>query len=176
MNICFSGKMTSGKSTCAELAAQIIGFDKSERLSFADPIYEIAHDYFNMGPKDRSLLVWVGETFRARDPEIWIRLALEKVKELNAAGKSVIIDDVRTMAEFEALKAVGFCMVRLNISEKEQEARILALYPDTFQQHLDKRNHITECDLDDQSIQWDVFFSHDLDLNMTKKSIETILR
>jgi len=175
MNIAFSGKMTSGKSTCAEYAAQIMGFDKSERLSFADPIYEIAHDYFGMGQKDRSLLIWIGETFRAREPLIWVRLALEKVRELNARGIWVIVDDVRMQAEFDALRNAGFYMVRLNISELEQEKRIRELYPEQFDHHLAKRNDLTECSLDSSNIAWDIFIAHDLDLVLTRKSIETIL-
>ena len=175
MNLAFSGKMCAGKSTCAEMACQIIGFDKSERLSFADAIYEIAHEYWGMTQKDRDLLIFIGESWRARDPLIWVKIALEKIRELNAQGKWVIIDDLRMPQEFEALSAAGFYMVRLNITEPEQEKRLQTLYPDSFQEHLDKRNNLTECALDDTNILWDCYISHDLAEDMMKKSIQTIL-
>ena len=174
-NIAFSGKMCSGKSSCAEHVSQTLGCENVERLSFADPIYEIAHDYFDMGQKDRALLIWVGETFRAREPLIWVRLALEKIKELNAQGISVIIDDLRMTQEFDALKNAGFYMVRLNVSEFEQETRIRKLYPETFVEHLAKRNSSTECSLDSSNIMWDSYFAHDISKVMMCKSVETII-
>ena len=175
INLAFSGKMTSGKSTCADHAIQTIGLDNAVRLSFADPIYEIAHKYWNMQEKDRQLLIFIGETWRKRDPMIWVNILLQKVKELNAHGISVIIDDLRMKQEFDALKNAGFYMVRLNVSEFEQESRIRSLYPNSFDEHLAKRNNSTECSLDSSNILWDVYFAHDISKVMMKKSVETII-
>ena len=175
MNIAFSGKMCSGKSTCAEHAVQRIGFDKTERLSFADPIYEIAERYWGMKEKDRDLLIFIGESWRQRDPDIWVKILLQKVKELNEQGKSVIIDDLRMPQEMAALKQAGFYTVRLNVSPPEQERRLRELYPDTFEAHLKKRNSYTECSLDDMNISWDTYMAHDLSMHMMKKGVETIV-
>jgi hypothetical protein len=176
MNIAFSGKMCSGKSTCADHAVQTIGFDKAVRLSFADPIYSIADKYWGMKEKDRDLLIFIGESWRKRDPMIWVKILLKKVKELNDQGISVIVDDLRMKQEFDALRDAGFYIVRLNVSEVEQETRIRQLYPEQYDHHLAKRNNSTECSLDDTSISWDIWTAHDLNMVMMKKSVETIIK
>jgi hypothetical protein len=174
VNLCFSGKICSGKSTCAKYAQSLI--PNSQVISFADPIYEIADRYWGMQEKDRSLLIFIGESWRKRDPEIWVKILLKKVKELNARGASVIIDDLRMQQEFDALREAGFYTVRLNVSEVEQEKRIRELYPETFQEHLDKRkNSSTECSLDDTDISWDTYIAHDISRHMMTKSVETII-
>ena len=172
-NLALSGKMCSGKTTAAKFAMSKL--EKVEKISFSDPIYEIARKYFGMVEKDREILIWVGEKFRERDPKIWVKLLKQRVKDLNAQGVSVIIDDVRLPVELEALHEVGFYTVRLNISPPEQEKRIRTLYPETFQDHLAKRNHYTETALDDDSVQWNSYIAHDLRTDMIQNIISKII-
>jgi len=172
-NIAFSGKMTAGKSTAAEHVHHLI--EDSIVLSFADPIYDIARKYWGMESKERPLLIFIGESWRKRDSDIWVKILLRKVKELNAQGKSVIIDDLRLPAEFAALSKAGVHLVRLNISPQEQARRLKDKYPGTYKEHLKKTQHETETALDDTNLNWSNWFAHDLTMHMTEKSIETII-
>ena len=116
--------------------------------------------------------MFIGESWRKRDKNIWVKILLRTVQQLNNQGKSVIVDDLRMLQEFEALEKAGFFTVRLNVSPLEQEQRIKSLYPDTFQDHLDKRESKTETSLDDhETIPWDVYFAHDIKKEMMKNII-----
>ena len=172
-NIAFSGAMGSGKTSAAEYAHSL--HPNSVILSFAGPIYEIARKYWGMESKNRDLLIFIGETWRARDQMIWIKIMLRKIKSYNNKGISVIIDDLRLPAEFESLSSAGVHLVRLNISEQEQARRLKIKYPDTYKEHLAKTNHETERALDDTNLLWSSWFAHDITTHYTEKSIETIL-
>lgn len=173
INIAFSGPMASGKSTAAVHAHQIE--PDSVVMSFAAPIYEVAKKYWGMEEKDRDLLIFIGESWRKRDPDIWVNIMLREIKKWNDRGISVFIDDLRLPAEFEALSKADVHLVRLNISEQEQERRLRDKYPDTYEEHLKKTKHETETALEDTNLPWSCWFAHDLSLVMTKKSIETIV-
>jgi len=174
-NYAISGKICSGKSTSAKYMKELI--PNAVVLSFAGPIKELAVEYFAMVDKDRELLVWLGETFRNRDPNVWIKKLLKDTKELNEQGFSVIVDDLRMPLEFDALRDAGFVTIRLNVSETVQEERIKKLYPETFENHFAKKNSVTECglDLDATDIEWDYFFAHDLSVEMVERSLETVM-
>lgn len=173
-NIAFSGPMASGKTTAAEYAKSKV--ERSVILSFANPIYEIARKYWGMKEKDRDLLIFIGESWRKRDPLIWVDITMRKIEELNRLGYSVFIDDLRLPLEFAALAEAGVHLVRLNISSQEQEKRLKDKYPDTYEEHLKKTQHETETALDDVNLRWDQWIAHDLSEHMTEKSIDTIIQ
>jgi len=138
---------------------------KFVKVSFADPIYAIAREYFNMQEKDRDLLIHIGESFRARDESVWIKAFMRRVEQLEAEGKWILVDDLRLEVEHSALRKNGFKLVRLNVSLQEQERRLKNKYPDTFQEHVAKREHVTECALDDID-DWDLYATEDAPLHI----------
>lgn len=159
--IAVSGKMASGKTT---LVNRLIENEpRFVKVSFAEPIYKLAREYFGMVDKDRNLLIHIGESFRAKDSEVWIRAFLRRVDALEAQGNFVIVDDLRMLSEHTALRKAGFKLVRLNVSRPEQVRRLQDKYPTTFETHMDKSMHETECALD-HVYDWDVYGSENADI------------
>ena len=167
VKLAISGKIASGKTT---FAANICENEEFVKLSFASPIYDIARDYFGMTTKDRALLNQIGESCRAIDPHVWIKAFIKKAEELEAEGKSVVCDDLRTEDEHKALRDAGWFLVRLNVSEKEQERRIIDCYPKTYKEHLDRRNVFTEVALD-HMYDWDIYFAEDVSKEVYNDSV-----
>lgn len=154
MRIAISGKFCSGKTTAANLICSLD--DRFVKISFADPIYELAEEFFGMKRenKDRDLLIHIGQTFREKDPDVWVKALIRRSEQLVKDGKFVVVDDMRLQNEFDALYGSGFHLMRLEVNPEIQEKRLKKLYPDTFTKHLEKRTHITETDLDREQ-RWD---------------------
>ena len=162
--------MCSGKTT---FAGKICEQENFIKLSFASPIYDIAREYFGMEEKDRALLNAIGESFRKIDPLVWVKAFIKKANELESSGKHVVCDDLRTEDEHKALRSAGWCLIRLNVSEEEQERRICDCYPETSQTHIQRRNVFTETALDNV-MDWDVYFSQDVSKNVYFDSISKL--
>lgn len=168
MRIAISGKMCSGKTTLAE---QLMANEpRFIRLSFADPIYDHAREYFGMQDKDRALLIHIGEAFRAWDKLVWIKAFLRKVEKLEAEGKWVLVDDLRLPQEHRALRENGFRLVRLNVSFMEQQKRLTNKYPESCEEHFAKREHVTERGLDAER-DWDVYATEDAEIDWVYKIV-----
>ena len=168
MRIAISGKMCSGKTTLAEqLMANEPRFVK---LSFAQPIYDLAREYFGMAEKNRALLIHIGESFRAWDETVWIKAFLRHVEQLEAEGKWVLVDDLRLPQEHKALRENGFRLVRLNVSFMEQQKRLTIKYPESCEDHFAKRTHSTECGLDNER-DWDVYATQDAAIDWVYKIV-----
>ena len=158
MKIAISGKMCSGKSFITNLL--IKHFEKEnkhfKKLSFADDVYKIARELFNMKTKNRELLQSIGTKMREIDPDIWAKSTTQRSQN----HKFVIIDDLRFPNELHYLKLNNFTIIRLNISKKEQIKRLKKTYPDTFHQHIKNLNHQSETSLDTVSnSKFDIIFN-----------------
>jgi shikimate kinase len=164
MKIGIVGKMCSGKSTIAFNISQALKEKyniKLKKISFADKVYELARDIFNMTTKDRPLLQQIGTKFREIDTNCWINYAMKVVQN----EEHVIIDDGRYLNEIDAMKKNGFFLIRLNISNELQEKRIRETYPTTFMEHLNNINHMSEQDI---TIYPDEYFDHIIDMDNLK--------
>ena len=144
MKIAICGKMCAGKSTLADMLINNYPSIKFTKDSFASKIYELAYELFNMKEKDRELLQTLGTKMREINPQVWVNYIEQKYK----GNHNIIIDDARYPNELEMLKKNGFYIIKLNISYKLQEQRIRKLYKDTYQLHLNKRNHASETSMD----------------------------
>ncbi len=145
MKIALFGKMASGKSTLSKYIQYYLDSKYDihlEKVSFADKIYDIAYDLFDMKEKDRKLLQDIGQKMREIDEKIFIKYTLKK-----CANKNVIIEDCRLLSEFNELKQDDFIKIRIHISDDLQYERLKKCYPDTFEQHLKNLNHRTELEL-----------------------------
>lgn len=140
--IALVAKRKSGKSTVADMLVRSHGY---RRMSLAGPLKDSAVDMLNRwldgqgthrgrpyvtrseieGNKAvfRPLLEWLGTTF-GRDylgtPERWIR-------QFSAALPSdtrVVVDDMRQPNEADALRAMGFVIVRIERPESERLAEL----------------------------------------------------
>lgn len=139
-NIGLIGKARSGKDTVAKRLGQRYAY---QRVAFADPLKEMAlridpivipdaypqHDgpvrlsqiVSGMGwesakdnyPEVRRILQHCGQTMREADPDFWLRIALDKVREHNDAQLPVVVSDVRYRNEALSLRRAGFKLVRI---------------------------------------------------------------
>ena len=178
MKIAISGKMCSGKSFITNLL--IKHFEKEnkhfKKLSFADDVYKIARELFNMKTKNRELLQSIGTKMREIDKDIWAKSTIERSKKL----QNVIIDDLRYPNELKYLKKNNFILIRLNISKEEQMKRLKETYPNTFHQHIENINHHSETSLDNVSNnEFDIIFNIKDNINsktITQKIIQSLNR
>ena len=134
------GKMCSGKTTLAlEIQKH---FNNFFITSFAKKIKEVAIELFNMDPqkKNRKLLQDIGTKMREIDKDIWIKYVLKESNNLDC----VIIDDVRFENELEYLKKDNWFLVRLVLSDSEQLSRLKKTYPDSWEEHYNNINHVSE--------------------------------
>ena len=113
LRIAFSGKMQVGKTTSAEYLVRKYGFVK---LAFADKLKEIARDLFpeqfEKGEKPRKLLQDLGIKMREIDEDVWVKCVLRKIESL-PKETNIVIDDLRFLNEYKALKNEGFFVVRI---------------------------------------------------------------
>ncbi|MFI2242386.1 deoxynucleotide monophosphate kinase family protein [Streptomyces chrestomyceticus] len=61
----------------------------------------------------RRLLQSTGQSIRDRDPDYWLRLMLSRVDTARNLGRPVVLTDVRYPNEADALKRLGFRLVRV---------------------------------------------------------------
>jgi len=113
VRIAFSGKMHVGKTTSADYLVQKYGFVK---LSFAGKLKEIAKDLwpeqFECGQKPRKLLQDLGMKMREIDQDVWVKYLVRIVRSL-PKDSNIVVDDLRFMNEYTALKNEGFFIVRI---------------------------------------------------------------
>ena len=158
LRIAFSGKMQVGKTSSAEYLVRKYGFIK---LSFAGKLKEIARDLFpeqfECGQKPRKLLQDLCMKMRKIDQDVWVNYVLRIVRSLPKES-NIVIDDLRFMNEYKALKNEGFFIVRIlrdvppsplddHPSEKEVEQMpydLLLLNTGTLDRLYEKLDKIVE--------------------------------
>lgn len=137
MKIAFIGKICTGKTY---ISKQLANIHNCKIFSFASKIKELAADLFDMKQKDRKLLQDLGEKMREINYNVWVNYLIKKIKD----EERVIIDDLRYTNEYNALRENGFIIIKLEISKEEQINRIKKTYPNTYQEHISRLNHVSE--------------------------------
>jgi hypothetical protein len=96
-------------------------------LAFADPIYHIAQEYFDMQGKQRDTLQKVGEAMRSVKESVWVDYAFKTIKDCEEMWevKNFIISDMRR--ENEYIKAIeeGFFPIRVVCDREVAIQRII---------------------------------------------------
>ena len=141
MKIAICGKMCSGKSTLANHIMRT--FPGYQKYSFAKRVKELCVELFGMTGKDRDLLITFANKMREIDPKVWINQVLQETKDKT----NCIIDDVRYQNEVDALIKDGWKIIQLHVPYELQKKRIIKTYPDNYQEHLEKINHLSEQNL-----------------------------
>ena len=171
LRVAFSGKMTSGKTTCMNIIKKYVP-DISTR-SFAEPLKWICISLFGMSSdpikKDRILLNIVASKLQEIDYDVFTKMCLR-----NLVG-NIVIDDLRFRNEVLLLKEKGFYTIRLNIDPMVQEHRIKSYYPDTYEKHLERRHHQTEIELDCYNDFNYTINSHEYTLEQLDKRLKNII-
>jgi len=138
MKIAIIGKMCSGKTTTANMIKQMDS--RYDIFSFGQKIKDIAVDLFDMKEKNRSLLISIGTKMREIDPDVWINYVMNQVKN----KEYCIIDDLRYKNEYDSCVKNGFIFIKMDISSLMQEQRIIRMYPNNYEDHLQNINHHSE--------------------------------
>lgn len=150
VKIAFSGKMTSGKTTAATMVKNRI--PDAKIISFAGKLKELAVDLFDMKNKDRVLLQELGSKMREINKDVWLNYAIKE----SLKHRHIIIDDLRLENEYKALKNEGFIIVRLDVDKTTQIKRLKQLYPNSWEQQMNRLDHHTEIALDNYSFDYRV--------------------
>ena len=169
MKIAIIGKMCSGKTTSANLIKQMD--NRYEIFSFGKKVKEVAVDLFQMQGKDRTLLTSIGTKMREIDPDIWVNYVLNQAKY----KKFCIIDDLRYQNEYDACLKHDFIFIKLNINPTIQKERIIKLYPNNYQDHLNNLDHISEKSEDLKCSKIHLEINSDDDINKIKHQLYLLL-
>ncbi len=136
IRIAFCGESGAGKSTLAEYLASRWMF---ERQSIARPmkagVYATARALVRAGiatvdVDDKSQMVSAmidaGDAMRADDPDIFVSSLVRRARLTTPRDDvpGIALDDVRYPNEAEALKAMGFRVIRLEASEQARGLRL----------------------------------------------------
>ncbi len=146
MRIAFGYKQRSGKDTCVDYLIKKYG---GVKISFSEPLYEILHYAQRVcefeEEKDRWFLQMVGTDWaRNKNPDVWVNLALRKMKSLGE-GVNVYNSDIRFKNELIAMRREGFVCIKIN---RDVERKMT--------------EHISENELDGvDDKQWDYVIDND---------------
>lgn len=117
--IAIMGKAGAGKDLVADYLRDWHGFEK---FTFADGLYNICRDYYNMETKDRALLQDVGAKMREVDSNVFVNRLFNKMK--NCESDKIVVSDVRFINEYNALRDAGFIFLRVEASLETRIKRI----------------------------------------------------
>ena len=110
-------------------------------------------------PEMRAALQYIGtDVRRQQDPDWWVNISLRSALDVLAEGRSVFFTDTRFPNEAEAVRDIGFTVVRLDITDETQRTRLAdrdGLAPDPA-----AVNHPSETALDNYN-GFDVRISND---------------
>ena len=166
MIIGISGKFASGKDTVADYLVKVYLFRK---LAFAAKLKEICSDLFGMKDKDRELLQKVGVAMREIRNNVWVDYLVTSV----APEANIVVTDLRFPNEFEALKAKGAFLIRLEVPQQVRVARYRELYKkEPTEEQL---THESETALDDER-QWDYVLNNGGRVDELNRQVDRIMR
>lgn len=116
---------------------------RAQRVGFADALYEVCKNEYNMIVKDAPLLQRIGAQRREQDPDYWIKRAFAKV---NKQTDILVIPDCRYKNEVKFIKAQGGYLVNVQRLNPDGTAFITTDRPS---------DHPSETDLDGYA--WDFY-------------------
>jgi hypothetical protein len=128
-----TGKAGAGKDTTADIIEEQLGKENVFRISFAQPIRDMLKAAFpfltdehfygtlkeevipGLGKSPRQLMQTLGTEWGRQcvKDSLWVDTALQKAKEARAAGKHVVITDVRFENESTEICAAGGHVVEI---------------------------------------------------------------
>ena len=119
LRIAFAGKTHAGKTTSANYLLRAYGFTK---ISFTGKLIEFAHEFFpdrfEKGKKPLESIQALREKIQEIDPDAWVKYVLRKIETL-PKDADIVIDDLHFPNEYNAIKLLGFLVVRLDPSNED---------------------------------------------------------
>jgi dephospho-CoA kinase len=141
IKIAFCGKMGAGKTQATYsmlgLLADQFGQDNSVGfvIKFAQPLYNslIAFHRYSKGKAERTFMQRLGDLARREFGDNVLDnifrenvegLITNKLPELTQENVLIMTDDLRFLTEYELLKEMGFCIIRVEASEEVRKERL----------------------------------------------------
>ena len=116
MRIALSGLKRSGKDT---VGSYLIQNYSCKRYAFADEVKRLAKELFpeefTDNDKPVDLLQWLGNTMRQRNPDVWINRLSTMIQLTKDPVPNLVVTDVRYPNEVQALKNLGFTIVKVQV-------------------------------------------------------------
>ena len=116
MRIALSGLKRSGKDT---IGSYLIQNYSCKRFAFADEVKRLARELFPeefvQNDKPVDLLQWLGNTMRQRNPDVWINKLSTMIQLTKDPVPNLVVTDVRYPNEVQALKNLGFTIVKVQV-------------------------------------------------------------
>ena len=116
MRIALSGLKRAGKDT---VGSYLIQNYECKRFAFADEIKRLARELFPeefvQNDKPVDLLQWLGNTMRQRNPDVWINKLSIMIQLTKDPVPNLVVTDVRHPNEVQALKKLGFTIVKVQV-------------------------------------------------------------
>ena len=116
MRIALSGLKRSGKDT---VGSYLIQNYSCKRYAFADEVKRLARELFPeefvQNDKPVDLLQWLGNTMRQRNPDVWINRLSTMIQLTKDPVPNLVVTDVRYPNEVQALKNLGFTIVKVQV-------------------------------------------------------------
>ena len=116
MRIALSGLKRAGKDT---VGSYLIQNYSCKRYAFADEVKRLARevfpDEFVQNDKPVDLLQWLGNTMRQRNPDVWINKLSTMIQLTKDTIPNLVVTDVRYPNEVQALKKLGFTIVKVQV-------------------------------------------------------------
>ncbi len=148
VKIAFCGKMASGKTTMADELCEVL--EKSRKYSFAAGVKDFGRFLFDIpeGVKDRVKFQKVGDGARKFIGEdVWVNALFTNISN-DKSVRNHILDDCRYANELKKLKADGWYVGLLDISDELQVDRLNTISPNDWQTHIDAGNQLRRLDVD----------------------------
>lgn len=169
MKIAIAGKLCSGKSFLAKYLQSKLDCNI---YSFGYGVKKYCKEIFNMEYKDRKLLQDFAQKMREIDNDVWIKYTIRYIN--NDKNEHILLDDLRFPNEANYLKEAGFTIIRLIIDDTLQKERIQKTYPESYKEHLLRKNDISESFIDKLPFDYNILINENNE-KMITNIIDNIL-
>ncbi|MBH0358980.1 AAA family ATPase [Bacillus toyonensis] len=123
--IAITGKARSGKTELSHYAWMLFGFKEFDFSAVLKDEFHRLFPHIPRDPKPRAYYQKFGQWLREIDPDIWVKMTMEKVHEycfedaLNKVNHKpkVLVNGVRQPNEYQRLRDEGFIIIWVNASD-----------------------------------------------------------
>ena len=192
IKIAIIGKICSGKTTIINKLLELKEYN-FKVYNFGDYVKKYIYEIFDINiienmlskkaiknsesfyinNKPRKLIQDFAENMKILDNDVWIKLLKKDINKHISRDISniIIVGDVRFYNEYQMLKDLGFIFIKLDINKDLQIERIKNTYPNNYQEHLERLEHISEINIDNFKYDYIIDVNNDLEIIINQLNI-----